>query len=186
MKINMKDKNSIRKYMETLRNNLTESKRKKFDSIVFDKIINSEDYINSNCIFIFVSYKSEIYTHKIINFALEDGKKVCVPKVISKDQGMIAVEIKKFSDLKPGKFNILEPVNIKNKVDEKDIDISYVPGIAFDKSGGRLGYGAGYYDRFLNKLSSNSKKIGICYDFQIIDKVPMEEHDIFMDKVLSN
>ncbi|MBP2031753.1 5,10-methenyltetrahydrofolate synthetase [Clostridium algifaecis] len=99
---------------------------------------------------------------------------------------MIAVEIKKFSELVPGAYNILEPESTEFKVDEKSIDLSYIPGVAFDSSGGRIGYGGGYYDRFLQKLEKNSKKIALCYDFQVLDTVPTETHDIMIDSIITN
>ncbi|WP_446899578.1 5-formyltetrahydrofolate cyclo-ligase [Clostridium sp. LBM24168] len=182
----MKDKNVIRNNMILLRKSLNIAERIKLDNIIFEKIINSFDYKNASCIFIFVSYKSEIDTHNIIKEALADGKIVCVPKVISKDKGMIAGYIKKFSDLVHGKFNILEPPDDKSEVCRSRIDLAYIPGVAFDNCGGRLGYGGGYYDRFLKGLRTDCKKIGICYKFQIVDKVPMEEHDIYIDKIISN
>lgn len=182
----MKDKNIIRSNIMLIRDSLSTEERIRLDNIILKKIVNSSDYRNASCIFIFVSYKSEVDTHSIIKSALEDGKIVCVPKVISKDRGMIAVRIKEFGDLVHGKFNILEPPDDTFKIHESRIDLSYVPGVAFDSCGGRIGYGGGYYDRFLKGLRADCKKIGICYKFQIIDKVPMEKHDICIDKIISN
>lgn len=186
MKKEAKNKKNIRSSIILLRNNLDRERRKKFDNIILKKIVESSDYKNADCIFIFVSYKSEVDTHKIIKIALENGKRVCVPKVISRNSGMDAVEIKDFNDLISGKFGILEPMNTELKIDESYIDVTYIPGVAFDDDGRRLGYGGGYYDRFLGRLRGDCKKIGICYDFQIIDKVPVEKHDILMDEVVSN
>lgn len=182
----MKTKNIIRKNIALLRNNLSTVERAELNNVIFKKVVNSSEYKKASCVFIFVSYKSEADTHRIIKAALADGKTVCVPKVISRDKGMIAVQVKKFDDLVHGKFNILEPRDDKFQVCSYRIDLSYVPGLAFDNCGGRLGYGGGYYDRFLEKLRDDCKKVGICYKFQIIDKVPVEEHDILMDKIISN
>lgn len=99
---------------------------------------------------------------------------------------MEAVEIREFSELIHGAYDILEPKNTRFKIDERCIDVSYVPGVAFDSSGKRIGYGGGYYDRFLNKLEKHSKKIALCYDFQVLDDIPVEAHDILVDDIITN
>lgn len=176
----------IRKIMKEKRDNLCDNKKEKLDSIIFQKVIKSEEYNKAKIIFIFVSYKSEVDTHNIIKYALKDGKLVCVPKVMYKNSYMEAVGIYDFNELKEGAYGILEPQNIDLRVEETSIDICYVPGLAFDKNGGRIGYGGGYYDKFLKKIKNDSKKIGLAYNFQIVDKVPMEEYDIHMDGFISD
>ncbi|APM38869.1 5-formyltetrahydrofolate cyclo-ligase [Clostridium kluyveri] len=176
----------IRKIMKEKRDNLCNLEKEKLDSIIFEKVIKSEEYNKAKSVFIFVSYKSEADTHNIIKAALKEGKLVCVPKVIYKNGYMEAVRIYDFNELKEGAYKILEPQNTNLKVEETSIDICYVPGLAFDKSGGRVGYGGGYYDRFLKKLRNDSKKIGLAYSFQILDKVPMGKYDVCMDGVISN
>ncbi|WP_333859882.1 5-formyltetrahydrofolate cyclo-ligase [Clostridium sp.] len=183
MKIN---KVYIRKVMKEKRDNLCNNEKEKLDSIIFQKVIKSEDYNKAKIVFIFVSYKSEVYTHNIIKRALKDGKTVCVPKIMYKDGYMEAVRIHDFNELKEGAYGILEPLNIDLRVEETSIDICYVPGLVFDKSGGRIGYGGGYYDRFLKKLRNDSKKIGLAYTFQIVDKVPMGKYDVHMDGFISD
>lgn len=180
------DKSIIRKEMKKKRNKLSNLQKEKLDSIVFQKVIESKEYNKADSIFIFVSYESEVDTHRIIKRALKDGKNICVPKVISKEDGMVAVGIHDFNELKNGAYGILEPENIKYKVEESSIDLCYIPGIAFDKKGGRVGYGGGYYDRFFEKLRKGSKKIALAYKFQILDEVPMEEHDMFIDGIISD
>ncbi|MFL0196337.1 5-formyltetrahydrofolate cyclo-ligase [Clostridium sp. WILCCON 0269] len=175
----------IRKAMKEKRDNLPKLDKEKLDSIIFEKIIGSEEYNKAKSIFIFVSYKSEVDTHRIIKRALKEGKLVCVPKVIYKDGGMEAVRIYKFNDLKEGAYKILEPQNTSlEKIEETSIDLSYVPGMAFDKNGGRIGYGGGYYDRFLKKVRVDSKKIGLAYSFQVLNEIPMEKYDVFMDDII--
>lgn len=178
------DKSYIRKVIRKERNNLTKSKREELDNIIFEKVLYSKEYNSAKSLFIFVSFETEVDTHKIIRRALEDGKDVSVPKTISREQGMAAVRISNFSELKSGAYGILEPENIDLKVEESSIDLCYIPGIAFDKNGGRVGYGGGYYDRFLKKVRKDSKKIALAYSFQILDMVPREKHDILMDGII--
>ena len=90
-----------------------------------------------------------------------------------------------FDSLIPsGRFGILEPIELA-KITYKSIDMVLVPGVIFDKNGYRLGYGLGYYDRFLNKLPK-AVKVGLCFDFQVMDKVPREEHDIPVDYIVTD
>ncbi|MBC2582550.1 5-formyltetrahydrofolate cyclo-ligase [Clostridium sp. DJ247] len=182
----MRTKREIRETMIKKRTLLTNDEKKRLDNIVFQKVINSSEYKDAKVIFLFVSYKDEIDTHRIIEQALRDEKIVCVPKTISMKEGMNAIQIKDFQDLVEGNYGILEPKNHELIVKESIIDVSFLPGLAFDERGGRVGYGGGFYDRFLIKTRSHSKKIGIGYSFQVIDEVPMEKHDMFIDGIITD
>lgn len=167
------------------RERLKADDKEQYDIIIFHNLIHSEEYKKADTIFIYVSYNNEADTHRIICHALEHNKKVCVPKVISKAEGMKAVEIKGFKDLRPGAYGILEPES-NCFTDEKDIDLVILPGLSFDYDGGRLGYGAGFYDRFLCNLREDAMLIGIAYKFQIVEKVPMDSHDYYIKKIITN
>jgi 5-formyltetrahydrofolate cyclo-ligase len=99
---------------------------------------------------------------------------------------MILVQIKSFDDLEEGAYGILEPKDIMLKVDESLIDVSYLPGLAFDRKGGRVGYGGGFYDRFLRKTRKDSKKIALGYSFQVLEKVPMDDNDEVIDGIITD
>lgn len=180
----MNEKSEMRKSFLALRDGYDVLSRKRLDDIVFEKVLESQEYRGAGCIFIFVSYKSEVDTQNIIKFSLSSKKRVCVPKVVGPGI-MKAVEIKKIEDLVHGKFNILEPKNT-DSIELQDIDLCFVPGAVFDKFGGRIGYGGGYYDRFLKNLRQDSITVGLCYDFQVVCKVPMEKHDLRVDKIITN
>lgn len=182
----MENKRGIRKFMRDKRGNLTKEEKERLDNAIFEKIINSKEYKESKNIFIFVSYDTELDTHRIIKQALKDEKVLCVPRVISKDEGMIIAQIKNFEELEPGAYGILEPRDNAFKVDETLIDVAYLPGLAFDKMGGRVGYGGGFYDRFLRKSRKDCKKIGLAYSFQVLEKVPMEKDDEYIDGIITD
>lgn len=182
----MESKRGIRKMIKERRALLTEAERENLDSIIFKKVTNSKEYQEAKVIFIFVSYDTELDTHKIIKQALKDGKRVSVPRIISKEEGMDVVEIKGFEDLKPGAYGILEPEDSKFKIDESLIDVSYLPGVAFDRKGGRVGYGGGFYDRFLRKTRKDSLKIALGYSFQVLEEVPMDDNDEFIDGIITD
>lgn len=182
----MSYKSILRKSMKQKRKGLSIDKKQNKDKIILEKLLNSSYYKKSRIIFVYVSMDEEIDTHGFIKKALNSGKEICVPKVISKDRGMSAIKIEDFSKLKPcGKYKILEPENFHNKIDEKYIDLVIVPGLAFDRKGGRIGYGGGFYDRLFLKLKKNTPKIALSYDFQVIEDVPMEEHDILIDGIIT-
>lgn len=158
--------------------------KKLWDKKIKEQLLNSEEYKNAKTIFIYVNMSDEVNTIEIIKFMLKDGKQVAVPKVITGLKSMEALEIKNFSDLsESGVFGILEPTmeakNISNK-----IDISIVPGLAFDCKKRRLGYGGGFYDKFFEKYP-NSTKIALCYEYQILDEIEVETFDKEMDIIIT-
>lgn len=180
-------KKALRKEMKEKRAFLNELDKFNKDNIIRNKFLSSNFYKNSIGIFIYVSLQKEVDTHGIIKQALKDKKRVFVPKVISLKQGMVAVEIKDFSCLKKcGKYKILEPVDFNENINKDDIDLAIVPGLAFDRKGDRIGYGGGFYDRFFVGLNKNVPKIALAYDFQIIDYVPKSNHDICVDKIITD
>lgn len=179
-------KKEYREEVLALRSQLDIHTKNQWDNIILDKLINSDYYKNSSVIFAFVSFRDEVDTHKFIKQALKDGKTICVPKVPSKKQGMETHIIKGFEDLKEGYFGILEPIDGCTKASPDDIDFILMPGVAFDLEGGRVGYGAGFYDKFLAKLNKDVPKIAIAYDFQLYEKVPTDEFDIKIDGIITN
>ncbi len=146
-----------------------------------DRLFNLEKYKKSKTVMYFVSFNNEVDTHEMIRSALKN-KTVIIPKVIHHDiEPSIIID---FDNLMPsGKFNIPEPIEIM-KIAHKNINLVLVPGIAFDREGYRLGYGFGFYDKFLNK-TPKAVKIGLAFDFQIVDKVPREEHDVPVDFIVT-
>lgn len=183
----MNNKSNLREEILNIRKYLTKEEKIKKDIIIKEKLHSKLLYEKSNFIFIYVSLKDEVNTHDIIKEALCQGKRICVPKVISLNEGMEAIEIKDFSELMEcGRYKILEPENFKNIVDPKEIDLAILPGLAFDNKGGRLGYGGGFYDRFIPHLKNKVRKIALAYDFQMVDHVPKDIHDILVDEVIAD
>lgn len=180
------DKKELREHMKNIRNSKTLENKTVEDRHIFNEVIMSKYYIEAETIMTYVSFGSEVDTLCIIKHALENNKIVCVPKIINIRQGMKAIKIENLGDLVKNKIGILEPVNFDNEIEAKDIDLFLVPGLAFDKSGGRIGYGAGYYDRFLKASKVNSIKMGLAYNSQLIDRVPMTENDVYMNIVMHN
>ncbi len=139
-----------------------------------------EEFKNAQTVFCYVSAGSEVKTHSFIKEVLKT-KRVLVPYCIDKNGTMIAVEIKSLDELEEGFFGILSPKN-PAEFPKTEIDFAIVPAVAFDKDGYRLGYGKGYYDRFLSDITPY--KLGICAKELFCEKLPHDEFDVKMNKVL--
>jgi len=128
----------------------------------------------------YVDWKNEVRTQSLIAELLETGKRVIVPVVDKNADQLKHSEIKSLSDLEPGAFGIMEPKqNPETKVDIETLDVILVPGVAFDTTGHRLGYGGGYYDAFLKQTTV--LKIALGFEFQIVEKIPTREEDEKID-----
>lgn len=181
----MESKKDIRSRIISLRDNLSLEERKNYNEEIYKKVLESEYYKKAKVIFIFVSYKTEVDTHAIIKRALEDGKRIAVPKIKTKKEGILPVEIKAFDELSPGNYGILEPVE-DNIINKEEIDLILSPGVAFDKNGGRLGYGAGFYDRFISSFVKKIPVVAIGYKVQLVNEVPMDEFDMRVSDIITN
>lgn len=184
--MDLQTKKEIRKYIIEKREVIEYSIRKEWDRIIFNKLVNNELYKNAKVIFTFVSYKSEVGTHQIIKHAIMDKKIICVPKIRSKEKGIEIFRINSMSELSVGYYGILEPLDNCPAVSSEDLDLILMPGAAFDRQGGRVGYGMGYYDRFLTNMKDCVDKIALAYDFQVLDRVPMEERDVRINGIITN
>ncbi|MBM7835692.1 5-formyltetrahydrofolate cyclo-ligase [Clostridium sardiniense] len=153
------------------------------DNEIIEKFMMSETYKNARGIFIYIGFGSEINTKIIIKDALNSGKEVYVPKVIKKD--MVFIKIDSLENLVTSSYGILEPIGDKSDFDVNKLDLIVMPGVAFDREGNRLGYGGGYYDKFLEQNQIECKKIALSYDFQVLEKLEVEEHDIKVDLIIT-
>lgn len=177
------NKKDLREKYKKIRNDIENKELK--SKIITDKIINSEIFNESEVVALYSNLPSEVDTTFLINNSLNKGKIVLLPKVIDKFS-MEFYKIESIKDLNVGSFGIKEPNNI-NKISREDIDLIIVPGICFDNSFNRIGFGKGYYDKYLyndNKII----KIGICFDEQILanNSIETTEFDIKMDMILTD
>ncbi|RMD47596.1 MAG: 5-formyltetrahydrofolate cyclo-ligase [Aquificota bacterium] len=167
---------------KTLRNEfinkrLTYKLSEKESNIIVKKLINLPEIKKAKYILLYYPHKNEVNILPL--FQILKGKILLLPRTDSKD--IFPVMVNSLENLKKGKFGILEPEG--NPVQIEKIDVVIVPAIAFDKKGHRLGYGKGYYDRFLKNFKGT--KIGVAYDFQVVEEIPKEEHDIPVDLIIT-
>ncbi len=145
----------------------------------------------SDPIFIYVSFRTEVLTMPFINMILKKGKKVTVPLTMVKEKNLLAVNLTDpEKDLHPGYCGIPEPVlstkNYKYKcIDPSLIKAVIIPGSVFDYRGGRMGYGGGYYDRFLKNDAPKAIRIGLAFHIQMVDRLDLQPHDQLMDIVIT-
>lgn len=133
----------------------------------------------------FVSFGTEIHTHELLRSLLAEGRRVCVPSFDSVGQRYICSELKHFDeDLREGVLGVLEPRHdVIRPVHADKLDAWLVPGLAFDEQGNRLGRGMGYFDRLL--YGARGVKVGLAYDFQLVNRVPTEPHDVRLDFIVT-
>lgn len=166
------DKSQIRKLMIKKRLDLSKDEYLAKSNLIIYKLKQHPNFINAKTIGIYVSYKNEVETINLIKEIVE-SKKICVPKV--NGQSMDFCLIRSLDELKSGNYGILEPVS--NKIIEKNnIDLLIVPMVAYDNMHNRLGYGGGYYDRYLQGYLGNV--IGLAFSFQKIEALPFEDFDL--------
>lgn len=149
------------------------------------KLLSLEEYSKAYCIALYASVQNEVDTAAVLVAALEEGKRVLYP-VISGDR-MLFRQVSGPDMLQAGAFGIPEPrqTGIDYQADEAELIV--VPGVVFDSSGHRIGYGKGYYDRFLKSTGRKSCLVGLCHDFQLIDgSIPTDRHDIQMDIIVTD
>lgn len=180
----METKKELRKRILNIRNSMSLEDVEKNSTIIMDKIINTEIYKQSKVVFTYMDFNKEVMTSKLIEHMLCDKKRVVIPFTDTINTELIPSEITKQADLKLNSFGYYEPVSIV-PVNPEEIDLVIVPGVVFDKNLNRIGFGKGYYDRILVKLKSNAKKVAVAHEFQVLESIPAEEHDIKMDMIIS-
>jgi 5-formyltetrahydrofolate cyclo-ligase len=179
------DKKELREYLKKKRSSMTFNRIMMHSGIISKTLFGLDVYKESDVVLAYVSYSSEVGTHFLIKHALEHGKKVAVPKVLSKTE-MEFYYIDSLEELEPGAFNILEPKTVKAvEYEEGKKYIMLLPGIAFDSNKNRLGYGGGYYDRYLSK-HKDIYKIMLAYELEKMDEpLPCDELDVPSDIIIT-
>lgn len=172
---------------KTLRAYIREKKRAMSEDQIFDlsadlakQFYATEQYKQAKTIYGYLPYNQEVRTIPILKQALADGKAVAVPKVI--DDEMVFILMDDLSKVEKGYAGIPEPVDDGPVASDPEA-LVLMPGLAFDPQGHRIGYGGGFYDRFLED-EPNHPTVALCYKFQMLPKLETEEHDIPVDLVL--
>jgi 5-formyltetrahydrofolate cyclo-ligase len=178
-------KEELRKEGKKIRENLPETELMEKSKQIKKRLYKTKEFQQASTILFYVSYDNEVYTHDVIKESLSSGKNVVVPITDKEKHCLILSKLKAWEDLECSTYSILEPKkNCVNKVSLDEIDLILVPGVVFDESGNRIGHGVGYYDGLL-KNSKNACHIGLAFEVQIVDSIPAEEHDVKVDKIVT-
>ncbi|MDR1662947.1 MAG: 5-formyltetrahydrofolate cyclo-ligase [Endomicrobium sp.] len=172
-------KRKVRSEFLYMRNRLDSDLSLACSTAIFNTLKKLFLYEQASTLMIYLSYGSEVITDFIVKSAIEEGKNVVVPAITnSRSSSMQATRIIRLEDANQLVCGIRQPeVNFDNVTSKDFIDLVLIPGIVFDLSGYRLGYGKGYYDKWLKDVSL-SKTVGLAYDFQIVDNLPIGKHDL--------
>jgi len=177
MKVKLRQKKLIN------RNNLSSTQRTKLSELIVKKILNLTDFKKAKTILFYFSFGSEVETIDLIKTSVET-KTTLLPLVLEKEKKIIACKIKNIEkDLENGFYNIPEPKKYCKKYLKDEIDLVLVPGVSFGIKGERLGYGGGFYDKFLENFQGEI--IGICFESQLSNKIIIKKHDIKMHKIVT-
>ena len=189
--IYQEQKEALRENMKKMRDAIPEDQRKTEDAQLLDIITKTALYQEAQSILTYVSFGSEVSTRDLIDRAMKDGKKVYVPRV--NGDTMEFYRFEEWKELEESRLGILEPDKNPAKRFPYELHISLdraqdcvfiVPGLAFDSHCNRLGYGGGYYDRYLQGFEKRMT-LGIAYSEQIVDRVPVTNRDQSLDLVVT-
>jgi len=178
------EKALLRNYYRKLRNSIPEDEKERLDELIFQRIISNSLYNECKILLIYYSVNSEVDTLRLIKHALSIGKTIALPRC-NADRTMSFYKINSLDNLEISAYGISEPAeDFDMLISIFDGALCMVPALAFDKNGYRLGYGGGYYDRFLS-THEKINTLGICYSVCLADNLIREEHDISIDYLLT-
>jgi len=180
----MLSKSELRTKIKEEMTNLDYAKKSIMDEKIRNNIYGLKEYCTAKTILTYVSKDKEVDTIDLITHSISLRKTVSVPLTKKNNSSLEIRKIEGLKDLKVGSFDILEPNEHTKIINPKEIELLFIPGLAFGAGCERLGRGGGYFDRFL--LGSNGLKIGLAYEFQIFDSLPVQTHDIKMDMIITD
>lgn len=178
-------KKQLREQIIKRRKSLTSSEVIKDSDLIKRRLFKTTWYKNARCILFYVSYNNEVNTHDMIKETLKSGKKVIVPIINLEKKTLTLSRLENWDDLHPCTYSILEPKDhCVRHTSLSSIDLCIIPGVVFDCKGNRIGHGGGYYDRLFQK-KCHAHRIGLAYEFQIVQTIPHEPHDVKVNRIIT-
>ncbi|MFH1391925.1 MAG: 5-formyltetrahydrofolate cyclo-ligase [Candidatus Diapherotrites archaeon] len=179
------DKHFLRELIKRKRRKLLDSEAREKSQKIFENLFSLEEIKSTQNIAVYISVNNEVETKPIIEKLWKLGKNVFVPVMKEeKDEHLHFAKIDSFQNLSENNKGILEPKE-ELFISPNEIELFIVPGLAFDKEGNRVGWGKGFYDRFFNFNKISAKKIGLAFEFQIVEKISHKAHDVRMDLIVT-
>ena len=176
------EKKALRRKLKEIRNSIPEELRKDYSAKILLNLDKIDEYRNAERVMLFANAGSEVFTDDIFLSCIQNGKSVYYPKVVGED--MVFVKVSDLDELVPAYRGIREPAGILTGSDTLSSAVIICPGLGFTKNGERIGYGGGFYDRFISK-HTGLYRIGVCFEDQICDHIPVEENDFRMHSVVT-
>ena len=180
----MREKKVIRREILGARDAVTDDQRQHLSRKIRDRLLALPMITSARRIMLFLAFGSEVDTWLFLDQAVSLGKEVVAPVCVPASKDLALYPISSRDEARPGHWGILEPKQVGEAVSPSTLDVVIVPGVAFDLQGNRVGYGGGYYDRFLSQVGK-AWKIGVCFDLQLLAKVPWEAHDVSIDALVT-
>ncbi len=163
---------------------MSEEQREQWSRQISSRLYEQNEWKHAHTIGITISVDEEVSTYEMIERAWQEGKRIAAPKCDRLSRTMTFREIRSWDDLEKVYMNLREPIPTHTReISADEIDLLIMPGIAFTEQGDRLGYGGGYYDRFLSHYSGQT--IALAYSTQLVPSIPMDEHDKRVQKIVT-
>lgn len=175
-------KKQIRQKILQLASTLDASYKRRSSKSIVELITSMEEFKDANTVFCFVGRNNEVHTKELIEYCWDKGKRIVVPLVISKGI-MEAKEITSHDDLISGAMNILEPKAECKTIDPQTIDFGVIPCVTCSHKGERLGFGGGFYDRYL--VDTKFPRVCVCYEKLTYEDIPLSRYDLKMDYLVT-
>lgn len=181
------DRNALRKKILGKRDELPKAVRAEKSRLILERLWDIEEVARAGTIMIYVNFRSEVETYPLFAICRQKGIRVTVPLTLTETSTLVPYPVEDPErDLRPGYCGIPEPDDRRLfPCEPEEIDVVVVPGAVFDPGGGRLGYGGGYYDRFLAHRTPRALRVALAFEMQVLDKVPVMEHDERMHYIVT-
>ncbi len=180
------NKSDLRKKYLQKRDRITPVARARDSAIIRQRVFGRPEWEDAHTILAYVSFRSEVETHKLIQEGLAQKKRMVLPVIDPATQEIHLSELGAWGDLAPGVHGIYEPAALfRKRVEPVEVELVLVPGVAFDRKGGRLGLGGGYFDKLLVQMPG-AKRFGLAFSIQVRKSpLPMHDHDIHMQAIIT-
>jgi 5-formyltetrahydrofolate cyclo-ligase len=181
------DKIAIRQAMKLRRDSMSRDDVFRLSGAIENRLFDCSEFSNCQDVLFYLSFGNEVRTDEMITRSLKDGKRVYVPRLIPGERRMEVCEMTDMNqEFELGRYAIREPSPLNCKVvSPLKIDAVIMPGLAFDDSGGRVGFGGGHYDELLKQVPEKSIRLALAYEFQIVGSVPQNPWDERVQKIVS-
>ena len=169
-------------------NRKNQEQKDELSRLICDKFVGLPEYAAARTVMFYIDVRTEVRTRQFLPDALRQGKKIVVPYCVDGELELFWLE--SMYELSTGMYKILEPRAELRQLPAKrvavsELDLVMVPGVAFDRSGARMGHGKGYYDKLLEHARPDTPCVALAFECQLFDEIPTQDHDVFMDKLIT-